>query len=182
MNHDRPSSEVELKAILDSAYSLARKSQYDQALSVCDWLIEDKATELAGYRERAAVKEHMSDIVGAIGDLQTVIAHPDKEPADFHSLGLLLLQNGDTVDAIGAFNQAIVLGTEANFHYYTNSSHLFRAVAHLKRTNFAEALADVVRLPTGYKANLPDSGMHSKEDIATEAKAGLASKLTRRFL
>ena len=50
---NRPSSETELKAVLDSAYDLACKSRYDEALAVCDWLIQDKTTEVAGYRERA---------------------------------------------------------------------------------------------------------------------------------
>ena len=173
----RPSSEAKLNALLKSAYDLARKSQYDQALEICDWLIEEKTTEVAGYRERAAIKEHMDDLDGAIGDLKEVISRFDKEPADFHALGLLLLQSGATTEAIEAFGQAISLGEELENHYYTDSSYLFRAEARLKLNDPEEALVDVERLPDGYKAYVPGSGMRSKEDIATQANAALARRL-----
>jgi tetratricopeptide (TPR) repeat protein len=169
MNRKRPSSESELKAIQKLAYGLACKSKYDEALEICNWLIEDKSTEVAGYRERAAVKEHMSDIEGAILDLQAVISRFNKEPADFHALGLLLLQSGATIDAIDAFNKAISLGEMTGNNYYTNSSLLFRADAHLKRADFAEALADAGRLPPGYQAYISGSGMRNKEQITAEA-------------
>jgi tetratricopeptide (TPR) repeat protein len=176
-NLKRPSSESELKAVLNSAYDLARQSRYDEALAVCDWLIQDKTTEVAGYRERAAIKEHMNNIEGAVTDLRIVISLQDTEPADFHTLGLLLLQNGDTVDAVAAFDRSIAIGTEEDSHYYTSSSLLFRADAHLKLTNFEEALADSENLPVGYKAYLPGTGMRSKEEIAAEANAALARRM-----
>lgn len=179
MNFNRPTSEAELKGILDSAYDLARKSQYPQALQVCDWLIEDTRTAVSGYRERAAVKEHMNDIAGAIGDLQQVIALFDKEPADFHALGLLLLQNGDTAAAINAFDRAISLGDSNGSAYYANSSHLFRAIAHLKKTNFNDALADAEKLPIGYKTHVSGEGMRSREDLIAEAKRGLVKRVPR---
>ncbi len=173
-NFKKPSSESELEAVLKSAYGLACKSQYDQALAICDWIIEDSSTEVAGYRQHAAIKEHMSDIEGAILDLQAVISRFNREPADFHALGLLLLQSGATVDAIDVFSRAINLGEEADHHYYTNSSLLFRADAHLKRADFVEALKDIGHLPSGYQAYLPGSGMRSKEQIFAEANAALA--------
>ena len=177
---NRPSSETELKAVLDSAYDLACKSRYDEALAVCDWLIQDKTTEVAGYRERAAVKEYMNNIEGAVTDLRVVISLQNTEPADFHTLGLLLLQNGNTAEAVTAFDCSIAIGTKENVHYYTSSSLLFRADAHLKLTNFAEALQDSENLPAGFKAYLPGTGMRSKEQITAEANDSLARKKLKR--
>lgn len=180
MDLKRPSSESELKAIQKSAYGLACKSKYDEALAICNWLIEEKSTEVAGYRERAAVKEHMGDIEGAILDLQAAVSRFDKEPADFHALGLLLLQNGSTIDAIAAFSNAITLGENSGNHYYTNSSLIFRADAYLKRADYVEALADAEHLPLGYQAHISGSGMRSKEQISVEASAALARKAKQR--
>jgi len=182
MNRKRPSSENELKTIQKMVYGLACKSKYDEALGICNWLIEDKSTEVAGYRERAAVREHMSDIEGAIHDLQCVIARFNEEPADFHALGLLLLESGAATLAIDAFSRAISLGEKADNNYYTNSSLLFRAEAHLKLANFTEALSDAERLPPRYQAYLPGSGMRSGEQISAEASAALARKLKRKPL
>ncbi len=176
MNLKRPSSESELEALQKTAYNFACKAQYDEALKICDWLIEEKSTEVAGYRERAAVKEHMGDIHGAIADLQLVVVRAEDEPADFHALGLLLLQNGFTVDAINSFGKAISIGEKTGNHYYTNSSLLFRAEAYLKRADFKDALADVMHLPIGYQTYIPSSGMRSKEQITKEASAALARK------
>lgn len=176
MNCRRPSSEEDLDALLRTAYGHACKGNYDEALAICNWLIEDKSTELAGYRQRAAVKEHMADVIGATLDLQNVVSRCAREPADFHALGILLLQNGATSEAIDAFGQAVDLGLTENNNYYTNSSLLFRAEAFLKRAAFDEAIADADRLPAGYRTPIPGSGMRSKEQISAEAAAALARK------
>lgn len=176
MDLKRPTSENEIQAILRMAYGLACKSQYNEALKICNWLIEDKASEVAGYRERASVKEHMNDIQGAISDLQAVVSLFAKEPGDFHSLGLLLLKSGSTVDAIKAFGKAISLCETSGNHYYLNSSLLFRAEAHMKRAEYADALTDATPLPSGYQTYISGSGVRSKEKIISEAEAALKRK------
>lgn len=181
MNFERPTSEGDLDAILRVAYNHACKRNYDDALAICNWLIEDKDTAVAGYRQRAAVKEHMADVAGATLDLQDVVSRFAHEPADFHALGILLLQSGATLDAIDAFGKAIQLGEAAGNHFYTNSSLLFRAEAYLKRTDFRAALADSARLPGGYKTHIPGSGMRSKEEISSEAETAIARKSKTRF-
>lgn len=173
---NRPTSDDELRAIQKATYNLACKGEYEEALDICNWLIASKSTEAAGFRQRAAVKEHMSDIGGAIDDLRVAIAQSDEEPADFHALGLLLLESGSTIDAIVAFEKAICIGEKLDDGYYMNSSLLFKAEAHLRRANYAEALADVVRLPNGYRAHVSGVGMRTKEQIEAEAKAAMIQK------
>lgn len=181
MNFERPSSEEDLDAILRDAYNHACKRDYDDALAICNWLIEDKATEVAGYRQRAAVKEHMADVAGATLDLQNVVSRFAHEPGDFHALGILLLQSGATLEAIDAFGKAIHLGEAVGNRFYTNSSLLFRAEAYLKRTDFGEALADSAKLPGGYKTHIPGSGMRSKEEISSEAETAIDRQSRNRF-
>lgn len=176
MHFERPVSEEDLDSIVRNAYGLACKRKYHDALAICNWLIEEKTTKVAGYRQRAAVKEHMADINGAIQDLQYVLSCFDKEPADFHALGILLLQNGETQEAIKVFGKAIDIGESTDNHYYTNSSLLFRSEAYLKRTDFNEAISDTLRLPEGYKTYISGSGMRSKEEIYSEALAALNRK------
>lgn len=181
MDFTRPTSEEELDGFLRTAYGLACKGNYDQALAMCDWLIADKSTELAGYRQRAAVKEHMADVAGATIDLQHVIARFAHEPADFHALGSLQLQSGATLEAIDAFGQALAIGATENSHFYTNSSLLFRAEAFLKRADFKAAISEAAKLPVGYKTYVPGSGMRSKEGISAEAVAALGRTSKHQF-
>lgn len=181
MNCARPSSEEDLDGLLRIAYGHACKGNYDDALAICNWLIEDESTELAGYRQRAAVREHMADVAGATLDLQTVVSRFPHEPADFYALGIVLLQNGATSEAIDAFGHAIAIGVTENNSYYTNASLLFRAEAFLKRADFDEAVADAARLPDGYRTHIPGSGMRSKEEITAEGAAALGRKAKSKF-
>lgn len=71
---------------------------------------------------------------------------------DFHALGILLLQNGSTIEAIERFGDAVKIGEAAKNHYYTNSSLLFGAEAKLKICDFDGAIRDVSGPPDGYSA------------------------------
>jgi tetratricopeptide (TPR) repeat protein len=181
MNCARPSSEEDLDGLLRIAYGHACKGNYEEALAICNWLIADESTELAGYRQRAAVKEHMADVASATLDLQYVVSRSAHEPADFYALGILLLQGGATSEAIDAFGRAVEIGAAENDTYYTNASLLFRAEAFLKRADFDEAFADAARLPDGYRTHIPGSGMRSKEEIASEATAAIGKKARNKF-
>lgn len=176
-----PKSEAELERLLEKAYDYARKSDYPRALELCDWLIQEKSTEIAGYRKRAAVREHMGDIDGAIGDLQRVIASASVEPGDFYGLGLLLFQRGEAAQAVASFTRAIEIGSKAGFDYYTQGALIFRAEAYLKLCDFENAISDCSALPAGYKTYIGgSSGMRSREDILGEANAALKSKGRQR--
>lgn len=181
MDLEKPIRERDLERILLTASNLAFHEEYEEALAICDNLIESKATEVAGYRKRADIKEQMADLAGATSDRLHVVARFAHEPADFHALGILLLQAGSTLDAIEAFGRAIHIGTASENNYYTSSALIFRAEAHLRRADFEEALADAAWLPDAYRTYIPGSGMRSKEDISAEASAALFSKINSSF-
>lgn len=173
----RPRSEAELNRFLKKAYDYACKSDYPKALEICDWLIREVSTEMAGHRKRAAVREHMGDLDGAICDLQHVVAAESKEPADFYTLGVLQLQRGFTAEAVVSFSKAIEVGDEAGFDYYRKGSLLFRADAYLKLCEFEKAIADCSALPHGYQTYVGGaSGMRTREEILSEAIAAVQAK------
>lgn len=181
MDFKLPKNETELSTLLNTAYAYACNRNYEKALELCDWLSQNSLTRIAGQRQRAAVKTHMGDIDGAIIDLKSVLETDRLEPADFHGLGMLLLQNGSTEEAIEQFSNAVQIGETAGNHYYTNSSLLFRAEAKLKICDFTGAMQDVSGLPSGYKAYFSGTGMRSKEDIDSEAEIALQLKERSKF-
>jgi uncharacterized protein YacL (UPF0231 family) len=181
MEFNRPTSESELDAVLRTVVRRVLERKYSEALGICDWLIEDSATAVAGYRERSTVKELMGDSKAAIADLYKVIESGTVEPADFHALGILLLKNGDTVAAVENFTLAIDHGVQQKFNYYKDSSLLFRAEAFLKLTEYENALKDASNLPESYVVHVSGQGMRSREAIISEATLAIEKRSKSRF-
>ncbi|MTV40049.1 hypothetical protein [Duganella radicis] len=146
MNFRRPRSDQELEAILHAAYGFALNNQNDQALAVCDWLIEAQETAISERRQRAAVLEYMGKLRDAISELEFVISAGSQEPADFHALGILHFNLGEMAQAEVAFTSALEFGRIARNKHYRNSSHLFRAEVRLRRADYKAALADAREL------------------------------------
>jgi hypothetical protein len=66
MPPDRPRNEDELASILTTAYAHASSGDYDKAIELCDWLLQDSATEIAGRRQRSAVKTHWATLTAQL--------------------------------------------------------------------------------------------------------------------
>jgi tetratricopeptide (TPR) repeat protein len=181
MNFERPRSDQELEAILRSAYGLALNNQSEQALAVCDWLIEVQETSIPGRRQRAAVLEYMGNFQDAISDLELVTSKGTREPADFYALGILYFNLGEMARAEAAFTCALELGRASHFTYYKNSCHLFRGEARLRRADYTGALGDARELPDQYSTHMPGLGMRSKEQIAADAERELTKRENSRF-
>lgn len=143
--------------------------------------MEETETEVAGLRQRAAVKQQMQDFEGAIQDLQSAVALFPYEPGDFYFLGILLLRMGSTEAAIRALSETISADARAGSSYYTEGALLFRAEAHLKNCDYREAIADVSNLRPGFKTFISGSGMRGKEQIFEEATRALAKKSKFKF-
>jgi len=166
----RPTTEAEVEDYQARARDFSHQRRYTEALEICDWLIDDPATRLAGLRQRAAVKELQGDLRAAINDLSAVIETFAMEPADFHSLGLLQLEAGDTREAIISLSRAIETGDAAGSTYYRNSSLFFRAFARLKIDELAAATKDCELLPAGYQTHISGEGIVSREALLDQAK------------
>ena len=165
---ERPRTEDAVRAIQRKAFDLATKKRFDDALGICDWLIQEPTTEIAGLRQRSGVKELAGDLRGAVEDLLKVVKRFPHEPGDFHALGLLQLELGDTQQSVASFGKAVALSEDSRTDYYKNSSLLFRAIANLKLGLLAEAEADCSKLPAGYRVHLNEDGDKSREDVLDE--------------
>jgi tetratricopeptide (TPR) repeat protein len=176
MNFEPPQSEQELEFILRTAYEFVLKSRSDEALAICNWLIEEQKTATAGYRQRAVVLEYMGNVPDAISDLEHVVSRDSREPADFHALGILYFKLGEMAQAEAAFTSSLALGKAARSGYYKNSCHIFRAEVRLKLKDYKEALVDAQTLPDLYSTQLPGIGMRSKEKIIADAERELSLK------
>jgi tetratricopeptide (TPR) repeat protein len=162
---ERPANEDQLSAILRRAYDFAKKDDYESGLALCDWLIEDAHTRVAGLRKRAAIREHQEHIDEAIADLEKVIQAVDTEPADSHALGLLYLQQQKHEKATTQLRKGVQLCEELSFDYYLNPCRILLAYSLLRQKEFKEARTILQMLPSGYSTYIYDLGSRTKEDL-----------------
>jgi len=160
-----PTNEAELDAVLALVQKHVRQKEMAEALAVCDSLIANEATRLAGYRERAEVRLAMHKPDLAAEDLRSVVDLGSDEPADFHALGIVYLKLGRPRDAANVFASAIDLGEREGFHYYTNSALFHRAEAYRRAGLMKAARADAERLPTAYECFIAPDGVQTKEQL-----------------
>jgi tetratricopeptide (TPR) repeat protein len=161
----RPSNEDELNAILRRAYDFAKKDDYESGLALCDWLIEDASTRVAGLRKRAAIREHQDHIDEAIADLESVIQAVVDEPADSHALGLLYLQQQRYEQATTQFRKGVQQCENESFDYYLNPCRILLAYSLIRQKEFKEARTILQKLPAAYSTYIYDLGSRTKEDL-----------------
>ena len=166
----RPATELEIEKLQRQAYDLAKKGDYKSALALCDWLVEDASTRVAGLRERSAVREHQGEMERAIEDLEAVISAGVDEPADMHALGMLYLQGERDYEADQVLARGIEICARENAHYYLNSCRLLRAEALLRVGRKDIALAELRALPPEYSAYVYGSGLRTREAMMEEAE------------
>lgn len=167
---NRPTTEADLQVVQRRAYSFAKKGDYASAIALCNWLIENPSTRVAGLRQRAAVYELQGEIEQAIEDLEVVISAEVNEPADMHALGLLYLQMEHNQQAEGVLAKGIATCLAENAPYYLNYCRLLHAEALLRLGKRPPALAALVALPEGYEAYVYGRGMRIKEVMMKEAQ------------
>ena len=167
----RPNSEKQIQSLQKRAYALACKGHYEDALAICDWLIEEPLTAKAGYRKRAAILEHKGDFEAAIEDLRHLIHSGSDEPADFYALGQLQIQERAFEEAIDVVSKGIEICEAERFDYYLNPLIVMRAFACLQKGDVRRTLDDARRLPDGYQTHFYGSGLKTKESLISEAES-----------
>ena len=166
---NRPATEAELEAISRKAYEFAKKGQYDEALSICDWLIGESSTRVAGLRRRASVHEHRGEVEQAIEDLEAILAAGVEEPADMYQAGLLYLQVERDIDAEVVLGKAVRVSLNEGFAYYLNSCRLLHAEALLRQRKGSEALAELAEVPKDFSVYVYGRGNRSQMGMSAEA-------------
>jgi hypothetical protein len=170
----RPTTEVELESLLRKAYSFAKGGDYTSAIALCDWLIDEPSTRVAGLRKRAAIHEHRDDIHHAIEDLEAVISVAADEAADMYSLGLLYLQSDRPDDAAVILGKGVQICLDEQFEYYLNPCRILRAEALLRLRKADAALSELRQLPPGYSTHIYARGDRTNEEMTAEAQAMLS--------
>lgn len=166
----RPTNKHEIQSLQRRAYDLAKKGDYESALALCDWLIQEAKTRVAGLRQRAAVLEHQGEIELAIKDLEVVVSAGVDEPADMHNLGMLYLQEQRDHEAEQIFAKGIQICVHENAPYYLNSCKLLRAEALLRTGRGDIALTELETLPDDYSAYVYGRGLRTKAALVDEAR------------
>ncbi|MFT3664283.1 tetratricopeptide repeat protein [Piscinibacter sp.] len=167
----RPTSETELEAISRKAHDFAKKGQYEEALLICEWLLEESSTQVAGLRRRASVFEQSGNLEQAIEDLEGILTLGIEEPADMYQLGLLYLQACRHIEAEIVLSKAVRVSLHEGFSYYLNSCRLLRAEALLRQRRGREALAELAEVPKGFSVYVYGSGNRTQEGMTAEAQA-----------
>jgi tetratricopeptide (TPR) repeat protein len=166
----RPTTEAALEAISRKAYGFAKKGQYEEAMLICEWLIGQPSTQVAGLRQRASVLEHWGKIELAIEDLEAILASGVEEPADMYQLGLLYLQVERDLEAEVVLGKATRVSLEEGSAYYLNSCRLLHAEALLRQRKGGEALAELAEVPRDFSVYVYGSGNRTQEAMTAEAQ------------
>lgn len=167
----RPDTEAELDAISRKAYEFAKKGQYENALSICKWLLDEPSTRVAGLRRRASVLEHCENIEMAIEDLEEILSLGVNEPADMYQLGLLYLQVDRDIEAEAVLGKAVLVSLDKGFAYYLNSCRLLLAEALLRQRKASKALTELAQIPQGFSVYVYGSGNRTQQEMTAEAHA-----------
>ncbi|CEJ49155.1 hypothetical protein ACSAM1_10445 [Xanthomonas citri pv. bilvae] len=159
-----PRNEAELEEILRTAERLKDSADFQSALEVCQQLLDEPATCLAGLRARADIYADMREKNLELADRESLVNLGSEEPSDHYELGIGLWRSGRFPEAATAFSEAITLGNKEGFDYYTNSSRMHLVALLIKLGRYDEASREGSLIPDNYSSYLP-SGMMTKEHL-----------------
>ena len=160
----------ETKKRLEHAYDLVTTTKdYEGALRICDEVLEEHPNMLAAIREKAAIHAYVKNYEEAINLISDVIAQDPNEPGYYFKRAWSYLENGNLAEAVQDLTKTLELGSQRNFHYYTESAYFFRAVALLKLARYSEAVADCEHVRDDFLIYLYSTGKISKSDILEQA-------------
>ncbi len=154
-----PKSELELTTLLKKAYAFAVKGQHGLGIAICDFLVNDPACFSAAIRKRSQIYEHSEDIQSAIFDLELITNGNSEEPADFFSLGRLLIETREYAKSVSPLEMAIEISNREHFTYYKESSKFLLAYALIKLGKISDASKIVETLPPTSDFYIPNEGM-----------------------
>ena len=163
----------QIKSKLNEAYRVATKEKhYDEALAICNALIEAHPSIPWGLRKRAAIYAYMGDFRRAIADITEVI-EKGPECRDLFYRGWWHFETDAAAEAVADLTMTIDL-EELDAAYHTESAYFFRALALLRLGRYEDALADCKHVREDFLIHLR-SGRVSRDDIIKLATAGRSS-------
>ncbi|WP_416203153.1 hypothetical protein [Xanthomonas euvesicatoria] len=112
-----PETEGDLEEILQAAEKFKTTGDFQSALEVCQILLNEPATNLAGLRARADIYSDMREKELELADRESLANLGSEEPGDYYELGIGLWRSGRFPEAATAFSEAISLGNKEDFDY-----------------------------------------------------------------
>jgi len=110
------------------------KKSLDSALTIYNWILIQDSTHTDVYHDRAILKEHMGDKVGAIEDLDRLIELAPQKPEAYYIKGHIYFDSEDYEEAIVQYEKAIAAGYENSEVYISIGS------AYSNKSDYKEAL------------------------------------------
>ena len=164
---------VDIDKRLEEAMAKTLQRKHDEALRLCNEVLEEVPDSTDALRERSFVYRHMKDVRAASKDLTRLIELGSEEPGDYFVRGDCYINMGDYEQAIRDLTRVVELGEFHQFHYHTDLACFFRAYAFFAAGRYAEALADCERLREGYTYFVGGT-VRTKESLMAEIAARLA--------
>ena len=164
---------AEMDRRLEAARAKTFQREYDEALRLCNEVLEEIPDSTDALRERSFVYRHMRDTRAAAKDLTRLIELGSDEPVDYFDRGDCYIDLGDQEQAIRDLTRVVELGEIHQHRYYTNAAYFFRAYALFAAGRYAEALVDCERLRDGFTFFVGGT-VRTKESLTAEIAARLA--------
>ncbi|HEX7772478.1 MAG TPA: tetratricopeptide repeat protein [Pyrinomonadaceae bacterium] len=158
------------KKRIDEAYNRATdRKDYEGALKICNEVLSDHPDMPHAVRKKAAIYADMKNFAEATALMSHLIAQIPNELEYYFSRGRWYVANADWAEAVEDMTKALELGSEQNFHYFTESAYFFRAVALSKLGRHSEAVADCEHVRDDFLIYIYSTGKISKSDILEQA-------------
>jgi tetratricopeptide (TPR) repeat protein len=130
---------------LEQIKAIAKSGNRNEAIALIDELARVHPREDAIWAARAFVNDREGEWAAAIVDWSKAI-DICKEPHYYYMRGICLFQTKDYRNAICDFTKLIELCHVYKSDYYRESAYLFRADAHIRLGEFADARSDCLQV------------------------------------
>lgn len=168
-----------IKQSLEEAYHFATERKYEEALKLCNKIVDENPGRPDAVRTLVDIYTHMGDYDAASDNISKLVEQGSNEPSDYFTLGRAELFRRNYQNAVKTLTAAIDLGVEHKDHYYSKTCYFLRAEAFLHLHRYQEALADCSRLDDRQNHYFP-GGLRTRAQIVSEAETGLARSKNRK--
>ena len=154
-----------LKEKIELVSSLIKSEDYENALNICNELVEKYTLAYEIVSERAFINYSLGKTDHALADLQTLIDLRPDSPTAYVKRAVWNLEFGNDLQAINDLTVVILMGDE----FYIEVSYFYRAIAYIHLGMRDYAYNDYVNLSDDFnfrvKTLKEGTRFLSKEDI-----------------
>lgn len=138
---------AKLTDVFNEVDDLVEARRYRAAQARCDAALAEYPESVELLRVRAQLRQRFGDLAGAIDDANRIVALRPDRAASYLARGQYLVSSGQFEASVADFTEVL-----QRFPQHWDLALFYRAEALLRWGRFAEARADVVRLPDDFIA------------------------------